>query len=110
MFFWLQSFCWQRISLPGPVWVKAEGAVPNGGAAGVLIMGHPTNHAHPELLRTWDTQHNGAVFINFNPVQQASWFFQPGRDYSRRYRVYVYDGKLTKEQADGLWKKYSTGK
>jgi hypothetical protein len=91
-------------------WLKAEGAVPEGGMAGVLMMGHPANPAHPELLRTWDKQHNGAVFVNFNPVQEASWNFEPGRDYARRYRVFVYDGNLTKAQADGLWEKYSNGK
>jgi hypothetical protein len=73
------------------------------------MMGHPTNHAHPELLRTWDKPHNGAVFANFNPVQQASWNFEPGQDYVRRYRVFVYDGTLTKDQADGLWKGYNHG-
>ncbi|VGO14931.1 hypothetical protein PDESU_03501 [Pontiella desulfatans] len=91
-------------------WVKAEGAVPTGGKAGFLMMGHPTNHAHPELLRTWDNQHNGAVFANFNPVQQASWNLEPGKDYARGYRFFVYDGELNKEQADRLWKEYSNEK
>lgn len=91
-------------------WVKAEGKVPTTGKAGFLMMGHPTNHAHPELLRTWDKQHNGAVFANFNPVQEASWHFEPGRDYARRYRFFVYDGELNKEQADRLWKEYSNEK
>jgi hypothetical protein len=89
------------------VWVKAEGVAGEGKTAGFLMMGAPTNFGHPELLRTWDSQHNGAVFANFNPVQEASWHFEPGRDYLRRYRVFVYDGELTKEQADRLWKRYS---
>ena len=87
--------------------MKAEGDVPKGGKAGFLIMGHPGNHAHPELLRTWDQQHNGAVFANFNPVQEASWHFEPGKDYARRYRVFVYDGELSREKADRLWGAYS---
>jgi hypothetical protein len=91
-------------------WVKAEGGVPAGGTAGVLMMGHPTNHAHPELLRTWDKQHDGAVFVNFNPVQDASWKFAPGKDYTRRYRVFVYDGEISKQQADGLWEVYKDEK
>ncbi|VGO22635.1 DUF6807 domain-containing protein [Pontiella sulfatireligans] len=92
------------------VWVKGEGAVPMGESAGVLMMGHPSNHAHPELLRTWDTQHNGAVFANFNPVQDASWNFEPGKAYARRYRVLVYDGEINKEQADRLWEEYRNEK
>lgn len=91
-------------------WVLAEGKVPKGGTAGFLLMGHPANFSHPELLRTWDKQQNGAVFVNFNPVQEASWNFEPGGDYVRRYRVFVYDGELSKKQADGLWKEYCNEK
>lgn len=91
-------------------WLRAEGEVPMGGKAGLLMMGHPANHAHPELLRTWDTAHNGAVFINFNPVQDAPWNFEPGQDYVRRYRVFIYDGALKKEQADRLWEEYRNDK
>jgi hypothetical protein len=87
-------------------WIRAEGAVPDGGKAGFIIMGHPGNHSHPELLRTWDKQHNGAVFINFNPVQQASWHFEPGGEYIRRYRIIIYDGTLSGEQAERLWREY----
>ncbi len=59
-------------------------------------------------LRTWDRgSENGAVFINFNPVQNKSWTFKPGQTYSRRYRVYVYDGTLSMEQAEVLWRQYA---
>ncbi len=91
-------------------WLKTEGVTREERSAGVLLMGHPLNHAHPELLRTWDKQHNGAVFANFNPVQEASWKFEPGNDYVRRYRVFVYDGELSKKQADRLWEKYNDEK
>jgi hypothetical protein len=87
-------------------WIQAEGAVPDSGTAGFIIMGHPGNHSHPELLRTWDTQHDGAVFINFNPVQQASWHLQPGGAYTRRYRLFVYDGELDTTQIAHLWEEY----
>ena len=90
--------------------MKAEGEVPKGGNAGVLMIGHPANHAHPESLRTWDKQNDGAVFVNFNPVQDASWKFEPGKDYVRRYRVFVYDGEITKTQADRLWEVYRNEK
>lgn len=91
-------------------WFLAEGAAGEGKTAGVLMMGAPKNHAHPELLRTWDNQHNGAVFANFNPVQEASWTFEPGGEYTRRYRVFVYDGVLTKAQAHRLWEEYKNEK
>ena len=90
-------------------WLRAEGVAGEGKTAGVLMMGHPANRAHPELLRTWDKQHDGAVFANFNPVQEDSWYFEPGTNYSRRYRVFVYDGEITKDQADRLWEGYKNG-
>lgn len=88
-------------------WLRAEGRSTGAGTAGILMMSHLSNHSHPEHLRTWDKQHNGAVFVNFNPVQKASWQFQPGRDYVRRYRVFVYDGTVTAEQAGQLWDAYT---
>ena len=88
-------------------WVRVEGSAEEGHTAGVLIMSCPLNYDHPELLRTWDSRsHNGAVFINFNSVQNRSWRFEPGKQYIRRFRVFVYDGTLTFEQADDMRKAY----
>lgn len=89
-------------------WIRAEGKTDSDARAGVLLMGHPSNHNHPEKLRTWDKQHHGAVFINFNPVMDESWTFEPDKKYTRRYRIYVYDGKLTAEEAESLWKAYAS--
>jgi len=92
-------------------WVRVQGATPDGGMAGVLLMGHPGNRDHPELLRTWDEKScNGAIFANFNPVQEKPWKFDPGGEYARRYRVFVYDGEIDKEQADRLWEEYRNDK
>ncbi|MCK4563770.1 MAG: PmoA family protein [Verrucomicrobia bacterium] len=92
-------------------WTRIQGATPDGGTAGVLLMGHPDNRDHPEMLRTWDKQqHNGAIFVNLNPVQEKPWKFEPGKKYTRRYRMFVYDGKISKEQAKRLWKEYENEK
>ena len=92
-------------------WVKVEGDAEKDQKAGLLMMSHPGNHAHPELLRTWNSgTHNGAIFINFNTVQKESWVFEPGKKYTRNFRVFVYDGTLTAEKADALWTQYSSGK
>ncbi|MBT3193408.1 MAG: PmoA family protein [Verrucomicrobia bacterium] len=89
-------------------WVRVEGDAANGLTAGLIMMSHPGNHAHPERLRTWDPKtHHGAIFINFNPVQDQSWTFQPGKAYTRNYRLFVYDGKVSAEQAEALWKDYA---
>ncbi len=89
-------------------WVRVEGAAGDGSVAGIIMMSHPDNHAHPEKLRTWNQRlHHGAIFINFNSVQDASWTFQPGIKYSRRYRLFVYDGTVATVEAEALWKDYS---
>lgn len=89
-------------------WVRIEGSNGGDGSAGVLMMGHPSNHSHPERLRTWNEGfYNGAIFINFNPVMGDSWTFEPGQTYTRNYRIFVYDGSLSRADADWIWDQYS---
>ncbi|MDD2598750.1 MAG: PmoA family protein [Kiritimatiellae bacterium] len=89
-------------------WVRVEGAADNGKTAGLVMMSHPSNQDHPELLRTWNPEtHNGAVFVNFNTVQQKPWVFEPDKKYTRNFRVFVYDGEVSSEEAEKLWQAYS---
>lgn len=88
-------------------WIRIEGANDNGGTAGVLMMSHPANHTFPEKLRTWNKHYNGAIFVNFNPVMDQAWTFEPGKNYVREYRLFVYDGSLPVEDAEQLWKNYT---
>lgn len=90
-------------------WVRVQGATDEGGQAGVLLMSRPDNRSHPEKLRTWDKQHGGAVFINFNTVMDEAWTFEPGQSYPRNFRLFVYDGTVTTEQAENLWEDYAEG-
>ena len=91
-------------------WVKIEGDAGNGRTTGVLMMSHPENRDHPELLRTWNPKTaNGAVFVNFNTVQEKPWVLNPGKKYIRNFRVFVYDGALSVEQAEKMWQKYGAG-
>jgi len=46
-------------------------------------------------------------FVNFNTVQEMSWEFQQGKKYTRTFRVFVYDGSMTTEDAEKMWQKYS---
>jgi hypothetical protein len=88
-------------------WVRVEGRAEDGDTAGVLLMSYSENYDHPELLRTWNRKtHNGAIFINFNSVQEKSWVFEPGEKYTRRFRVFVYDGTLSTQDAEIMWKQY----
>ncbi len=88
-------------------WVRVEGEAGEGRTAGVLMMSHPENHNHPEKLRTWDKQHDGMIFINFNTVADASWVLQPEQTYQRQYGLFVYDGTLADTEAEYLWQRYA---
>ncbi|MEX0323140.1 MAG: DUF6807 family protein [Puniceicoccaceae bacterium] len=93
-------------------WVLIQGATDQGDSAGspqagVLLMSHPSNQSHPELLRTWENAHDGIHFVNFNTVQKDPWIFEPGNNYQRRYRLFVFDGEITPAEADGMWQRYS---
>jgi len=85
-------------------WVRIEGPGDKG-PVGMVMMSHTTNHDHPEKLRTWGSRE---IFVNFNTVQDKSWTFEPGKKYTRKYRVFVYDGTVTAKQAEALWKQYTT--
>lgn len=84
-------------------WCKAFGETRRG-HAGVLFMSHPENHEHPEPMRIWPW---GPVFFNYCPIQKEEWTLKPGNEYVRRYRFYVYDGKLPKEAAERLWQDFA---
>lgn len=89
-------------------WVRVQGESTPGQSAGVLLMSDTGNYDHPELLRTWNrSTHDGAVFINFNSVQAKPWVMEPGQPYTRKFRAFVYDGTLTADQAEALWKQYA---
>lgn len=87
-------------------WVLVKGDTDTGGNAGFLMMAHPDNQSHVESIRTWDKWHNGAVFVNFNPVMENPWVFEPGNDYVRKYSFYIFDGEISVEDAEVLWKQY----
>jgi hypothetical protein len=92
-------------------WVRIEGSAAGGNTAGVLMMSHPDNYDFPELLRAWDSKtHNGAIFVNFNSVQDKPWIFKPGKEYARKYRLFVYDGTITAAEAEQLWQNYKAEK
>ncbi|MEO0453902.1 MAG: PmoA family protein [Verrucomicrobiota bacterium] len=89
-------------------WARVEGNTRKGETAGVLIMSHPENPHFPEKLRTWDKQYRGAVFINFNPVQDQPLSIKPGTPLTRRYRLFIYDGTLSSTEAEDLWKAFAS--
>jgi len=88
-------------------WVLAQGDTDTDTKAGFLMMSHPSNPDTPQNLRTWnDKMYNGTTFINFNPVQKKSWILQPGKKYTQKYRLFVYDGTINKDQAEKIWQDF----
>ena len=90
-------------------WCHAYGETPNGGA-GVLFMSHPENREHPEPMRLWPNGANGGqdnMFFNFCPVQKKPWVLEPGKSYTLRYRMCIYDGKPAGTPAEPIWRAFA---
>jgi hypothetical protein len=90
-------------------WCDVRGPV-EGGEAGIVFMSHPANFNHPEQIRIWPTGMNEGkenVFFNFNPAMDRDWILEPGRTYTLRYRMLVYDGAVDAGRADRRWKDFA---
>lgn len=76
--------------------------------AGVVMMSHPANYNHPEPLRIWpeNMYDRGDMFANFSPTKDMDWLLEPGRDYVLRYRLVVFNGRLTREVAESAWQSF----
>ncbi len=85
-------------------WCIVQGAVDND-YAGALLMSFPGNFNHPEPLRIWpENQYDrGDLFANFSPTKNKDWLLEPGKSYTLKYRLLVFNGKLTREIAESIW-------
>lgn len=86
-------------------WCIVEGTV-DGENAGAVMMSYPSNYNHPEPLRIWPENANrnrGDMFANFSPTKDMDWPLRPGKEYTLRYRLVVFDGQFNKEQAEAAW-------
>lgn len=90
-------------------WCIIEGES-NYGRSGILIMSHPTNRAHPEPMRVWPINANGGrgdMFFEFCPIRHDSWIIKRGKSYTLKYRMVVFDGQITVEEAENYWKAFA---
>lgn len=79
------------------------------GKAGILFMSHPKNYNHPEPMRIWPMNANngrGDVFFQFSPTRDKDWALEPGKEYALKYRMYVYEGTITAEEAERIWQDF----
>jgi hypothetical protein len=80
------------------------------GTSGILFITNPSNYNYPEPIRIWPVGANNGkenVFFNFNPAMDRDWNLHPGVDYQLKYRMFIYDGKISKDEAEKLWQDYA---
>lgn len=89
-------------------WILAQGTLGDK-QWGLLILSAPDNYRHPEPVRIWpDTsEHNDHVFICYSPTKFSDWLLEPGKTYTLKYRLVVFDGKLTADQANNEWSMFA---
>lgn len=89
-------------------WCMIDGDMQQG-HSGILFMDHPANYNAPEPMRVWpeDTNGRGDVFFSFSPTRNTDWVLIPGKNYVLKYRMLVFDGTITQQQAEETWKNFA---
>lgn len=89
-------------------WCMIDGDV-NGGHSGILFMDYPTNYNFPEPMRVWPVNANGRgdVFFSFSPTRNMSWALKPDKNYVLKYRMLVYEGSISSQTAENVWKSFA---
>ena len=88
-------------------WTIIEGQTGQG-RSGILFLSHPFNYEHPEPIRVWppDTN-NGKLFFNISPTKRNEWKIEPKSEHILRYRIIVFDGKMSIEEAEDYWRGFA---
>jgi hypothetical protein len=90
-------------------WIAAQGTLGND-YGGLVMMSHPANYNHPEPLRIWDEKANGGrgdFFANFATTKDKDWLLEPGKTYTLKYRLVVFNGKFDAAKAESAWQYYA---
>lgn len=89
-------------------WCMIDGDMQQG-HSGIEFMSYSTNYNFPEPVRVWPENMNGRgdVFFSFSPTKTKSWVLQPGKNNVLKYRMLVYDGTITVQQAEDAWKSFA---
>ena len=88
-------------------WAIIEGATnKKSGKGGILFMSHKENKHFPEPMRVWAIDANGGrgdMFFEFCPIRHKDWKLESQKTYSLKYRMLIFDGTLSVEQAEIAW-------
>jgi len=73
------------------------------------MLSYPSNYNYPEPLRIWPETQNGRgdLFANFDPTKDKDWLLEPGKVYTLKYRLVVFNGKFTKDKAESAWQYFA---
>lgn len=92
-------------------WCMIEGETDvEEGSSGTIFLSHPSNRMHPEPMRMWPSnmvQGKGNIFFEFTPIRHKEWKIDPHQSYTLQYRIIVYDGQMTADEAEEYWKAFS---
>ncbi len=95
---------------------KARWCIVSGSASdnkntnGILFLSHPKNRMHPEPMRIWPIDGNsgrGDMFFEYSPIRNEEWQIQPQKTYELNYRMIIFDGELTAEEAEQYWQNFA---
>jgi len=78
--------------------------------SGILFLSHPSNRMHPEPMRIWPLDANGGrgdMYFEFVPIRHEDWKLDPKQNYTLKYRMIVFDGKLDAETAEKYWNSFA---
>jgi hypothetical protein len=92
-------------------WCDISGSFGDGNnTSGIVFFSHPANRKHPEPIRLWPpdvNDGNGAIFFDFCPIKIEAWKIEPQKEYTLRYRMIVYEGKIDAATIEALWQSYA---
>lgn len=80
------------------------------GRSGILFLSHPSNRMHPEPMRVWPIDANGGrgdMYFEFVPIRHDEWKLEPKQNYTLKYRMIVFDGKMDASTAEMYWNSFS---
>ncbi len=93
-------------------WCMVEGeSEVEEGRSGILFLSHPSNRMHPEPMRIWPLNANGGrgdMYFEFVPIRHDDWKLEPKQSYTLKYRMIIFDGKLSADAAEKYWNSFAS--
>jgi hypothetical protein len=89
--------------------VEGESAAAEG-RSGILFLSHPSNRMHPEPMRVWPLDANegrGDMYFEFVPIRHVDWKLDTRKDYTLKYRMVIFDGKMDAKTAEMYWNSFA---